>query len=175
MDRWMPQAPAPAGGAAPSAAAVRRDAAPLSVSLDVFRLPEPIPEPVATPLRPAAWAGEPEVPLGTPEPPPAEVGESPLGEPAVETVPPDVAPGGKVAPHYPIAARSLRLSGSVQIEVDVDAAGTVTAVRVLGTDRPGVGFEEAATRAVERWRFVPATRGGVPVPATTVVEVKFRW
>ena len=80
-----------------------------------------------------------------------------------------------MAPQYPIAARSLRLSGNVQLEVDVDASGTVNAVRVLGTDRPGVGFEDAASRAVERWRFVPATRGGVPVPATAVVEVTFRW
>lgn len=168
--REMPLPPAPS--LQPVATPHPRGAvAPTPISLDVFRLPEPLPEPA---FLPPAAAGEPETLLGTPEPPPPEA-PTPSGEPAVGTVPPRPAPGGKVAPNYPVAARSLRLSGKVELEVDVDAEGGVTAVRVVQTDRPGVGFEDAATRAVERWRFVPATRGAVPVSGRTVVEVVFRW
>jgi TonB family protein len=63
----------------------------------------------------------------------------------------------------------------VRVEAQIDAAGAVVSVRVLGTNRPGVGFEEAAATAVQRWRFVPATRGGVPVPGSAVFDVEFKW
>ena len=176
--REMP-APAPAASASvvPVAAPAQAQAVVRTepISLDLFRVPEPIPEPSTAVFRRGERATEPEPPLGVPEPPP-DAGSAPVVEqPPVEEVPPRVAPGGKVAPQYPIAARSLRLSGTVRIEVQVDASGAVTGVRVLGTDRAGVGFEEAASRAVERWRFMPATRDSAPVPGRTVVEVEFQW
>jgi TonB family protein len=173
--RWMPDALPPAGLAPRPAVAAPAVAARVPISLEAFREPEPIPEPPAAAFVSAPVLREPEPPLGVPEPPPASVESPDFPEPEVETLPPRPAPGGKVPPTYPIAARSLRLSGSVFVEVQVDATGAVTAVRVLETNRPGVGFEEAAARAVERWRFVPATRGSVPVPGSAVVEVTFRW
>ena len=170
LSREMPEPPATtvvARTASPAKAPATVSIEP--ISLDVFRVPEPIPEPSTAAFRGTSPATEPEPPLGTPEPPP-DPGGTVAQPPEVEVVPPRPAPGGKVAPQYPIAARSLRVSGTVHLQVEVDASGTVTAVRVLGTDRAGVGFEEAATRAVERWRFVPATRERLH-PARVAVRV----
>jgi protein TonB len=35
-------------------------------------------------------------------------------------------------------------------------------------------LDAAAMTAVQQWRFVPATRGGTPVPAVAEVPVRFR-
>lgn len=173
--RWMPAPrppalPEPQPPVAAPAAAAREP-----ISLDAFREPEPIPEPPAAAFRSAPVVREPDVPLGVPEPPPEPADASTTPEPDLPTFPPRIAPGGQVPPSYPRAARSLRLSGTVRVEAQVDASGTVTSVRILGTNRPGVGFEDAARKAVERWRFVPATRGSVPVPGTAVFDVEFEW
>jgi len=42
--------------------------------------------------------------------------------------------------------------------------------------RPGLGFgaDEKALAAVKRYRFLPATKKGVPVAASTDLEVYFR-
>jgi len=105
-------------------------------------------------------------------PPPLPEGLGP--EAAAPATRPILANDGRVEPDYPPAARMLRLAGSVLLEVNVNDDGTVGNVTVVGTSRPGLGFEEAAVAAVRRWRFVPATRAGRPVAATTSVEVTFR-
>lgn len=55
------------------------------------------------------------------------------------------------------------------VRVDVDASGAVTAVEPLGEVMDGLrpSLEAAARRA----EFVPATKGGVPVPSRTAVLV----
>ena len=55
-------------------------------------------------------------------------------------------------PTYPKAALSKQLRGKVMIELNVDAAGNVGAVRVISADPPGV-FEEAAIAAAKQWHF----------------------
>ena len=65
---------------------------------------------------------------------------------------------------YPAAALNDKVEGDVGLELDLDAAGQVTGVRV--TTPAGHGFDEAATEAARRFTFAPARRHGVPVPST---------
>jgi TonB family protein len=74
-------------------------------------------------------------------------------------------------PPYPKAAEKYGAEGRVELEIMVDARGNVTTTRVLRGDSP---FRGAAQKAVKAWRFVPASRGGVPVEymVTKIVEFK---
>jgi protein TonB len=66
------------------------------------------------------------------------------------------------APAYPRIALRLQQEGSVLLELEIDAAGRVSAVHVLESS----GFErldEAAREGVLGWRFEPALRDGAPV------------
>ena len=61
-------------------------------------------------------------------------------------------------PRYPQAAQRAGATGSVQVEFTVASDGSVTGVRVVGSDGPRQfqrEFEREATAAVKRWRFQP--------------------
>jgi len=76
-------------------------------------------------------------------------------------------------PVYPEAARRRGQQGRVLLQVDVSAHGAPIEVSVAQSS----GFaslDDAALRAVQQWRFVPATRGGTPIPAVAEVPVRFR-
>jgi len=76
-------------------------------------------------------------------------------------------------PVYPEVARRRGQQGRVLLQVNVSANGTPVDVTVAQSS----GFaslDDAALRAVEQWRFVPATRGGTAVPALAEVPVRFR-
>jgi protein TonB len=75
------------------------------------------------------------------------------------------------APDYPLPLRQAGVEGSALVEFDVDASGRVVSARSLrATHRE---FEEAAVRAVLRWRFEPGHRDGRPVPFRMVVPIGF--
>ncbi len=77
----------------------------------------------------------------------------------------------RVAPMYPNEARGTGLTGEVWVEFVVDEAGRVLRPRVVrSTD---ARFEAATLRAVEKWRFEPGTRQGVPVRFRMAVPVVF--
>lgn len=76
-------------------------------------------------------------------------------------------------PDYPHSSRLRGEQGRVSLLVQVDMAGRVTEVSVLGSS----GFpalDRAAEEAVRRWRFEPATQDGRPVFATATVGITFR-
>jgi protein TonB len=76
-------------------------------------------------------------------------------------------------PNYPETARRRGEQGRVLLEVSVSADGmpvSVTVARSSGYP----SLDSAALSAVQRWRFVPATRGGAPVAAVAEVPVRFR-
>jgi protein TonB len=62
----------------------------------------------------------------------------------------------------PIALRS-NIEGLVYLELFVDRDGMVQRVTILREDPPGRGFGDAAVRAFEGLRGVPAEANGVPV------------
>lgn len=76
------------------------------------------------------------------------------------------------APAYPRVALRLQQQGNVLLELEVDVAGHVAAVRVLESS----GFErldEAAREGVLAWRFEPALRDGTPVPERFRHRIQF--
>jgi len=70
----------------------------------------------------------------------------------------------EVGAAYPEAAREAGTQGTVTMELEVDDAGVLTAVRLLSAEPAGWGFELAAMRAVWQFTFEPAYAGEVPVP-----------
>ena len=77
------------------------------------------------------------------------------------------------APGYPDSARRQRQEGTVYLRVLVSASGQASQVLIAGSS--GVSsLDEAALRAVRRWRFKPASRDGRPISAWVRVPVRFK-
>ena len=72
---------------------------------------------------------------------------------------------------YPADALNQRVEGNVGLELDLDAAGRVAAVRV--TAPAGHGFDEAAADAARQFTFEPARRHGSAVPSTVEFTYEF--
>ena len=77
-------------------------------------------------------------------------------------------------PTYPPIAVRLGIEGVVLLDVLVAPDGRATDVRVAHSS----GFaplDESAVKTVrERWRFVPASRGGTPIESRVTVPIRFR-
>lgn len=74
----------------------------------------------------------------------------------------DIIPLQRIAPQYPRDAARARINGWVQLEVLVNADGSVRSAKVLGAQPKGL-FEANAVAAVLRWRFKPKVVNGTPV------------
>lgn len=124
----------------------------------------PAPGAAAADVSPSAVEGKspPSTVVSTPSPPP----------PAV--VPPrfDAAYLDNPRPEYPRAAKRMGEQGKVMLRVYVASSGTPEKVEI-GTSSGSRRLDEAARQAVERWRFVPARRGDVPVAAWVIVPIAF--
>ena len=77
-----------------------------------------------------------------------------------------------VSPVYPEDARVAGLTGTTQIEVSVDASGTVVATQVILTSG-NASLDRAAEDAARQWTFKPAMLRGQPVPSRMVLPVRF--
>ena len=73
-------------------------------------------------------------------------------------------------PVYPIAAKNMRMTGVVKVEVLVNESGEVTEVQT--TTGPPM-LQRAATDAVKKWKFKPFVRDGQPVKASGFVNFNF--
>lgn len=78
----------------------------------------------------------------------------------------------KVEPAYSELARAAKYQGTVTLYVEVAPDGTAQNVRVLNS--LGLGLDEQAIAAVQRWRFAPGTKDGAPVTVAATIEVNFR-
>ena len=85
----------------------------------------------------------------------------------------DVVPLVRVDPEYPPTARQRRIEGWVDVEFTIGPAGTVENPKVIGAQPPTV-FEQAALRAVRRWRYNAKMEDGVAV-ARHGVQVRIRF
>jgi TonB family protein len=92
---------------------------------------------------------------------------------ADEVTPPKPLAGNKRIP-YPTLANQEGIAGPVRFRLRVSAEGAVESVETVQVPAAGVGFEEAVREGVARWRFEPARSGGVAVPLTFEVELRFR-
>jgi len=74
-------------------------------------------------------------------------------------------------PEYSEEARKVKLQGSVVLSLVVDATGHPRNVNVARS--LGMGLDEKAIQAVEKWKFAPGMKDGYPVATRVEVEVNF--
>ena len=77
-----------------------------------------------------------------------------------------------VAPKYPRVAERRNLSGWVDIVFTVTTDGTTKDIEIRNSE-PGETFVKAATRAVEKWRFLPVFDNGIVVEQRAGVRMMF--
>ena len=142
---------------------------------------EDLPKTTSTASQPAVQQEQPKpivvqnVPQSTPQQPAVKDDTVPAAAASAETGPIEVGSllayaTNRAAPVYPPAARTMRASGVVKVEVTVDESGQVTEVQK--SSGPTL-LQAAAKDAVRKWRFKPFTRDGQPVRATGFVNFNF--
>jgi TonB family protein len=78
----------------------------------------------------------------------------------------------RVDPEYSEEARKAKYSGTVVLYIEVDTSGHASNIRVLKAI--GLGLDEKAIDAVNKWRFKPGLKDGKPVKVRAQIEVNFR-
>jgi TonB family protein len=86
------------------------------------------------------------------------------------TSPPSVL--SKVDPEYSEEARKAKYSGSVMLSIVVNTEGKAEEIKVVKS--LGMGLDEKAIEAVQKWRFKPGMNSGKPVKVRAQIEVNFR-
>ena len=82
-------------------------------------------------------------------------------------------PKRNIKPEYPKGARQRGEQGDVVLEIRVNAAGAVDAVKVVGPS----GYpelDEAAVRAAKAAKFSPARSGRESVASTARLKLQFK-
>jgi TonB family protein len=151
-----PRAPKPVKKSGPKKEPVKSAPAPKPVIDVAANVPtkaaEPAPPPVSAPPSTAAASGKRE---------PLRVGGSVQESKLIR----------RIAPAYPELAKRSRAEGTVILEVNVDAGGNVTAVRVV---RGHPLLNDEAVRAVKQWKYSPTLLNGEAVPVIANVTVVFK-
>lgn len=73
-------------------------------------------------------------------------------------------------PVYPAAAKTMRTTGIVRVDVVVDENGEVAEVQKMSGP---ITLQSAAREAIRRWKFKPFTRDGQPVKANGYIDFNF--
>jgi protein TonB len=74
----------------------------------------------------------------------------------------DVTPIVRTTPEYPPRAAAANVEGWVQVRFSVTPSGSVRDAVVVSSE-PGTTFDEAALKAIARWRYHPRIENGVAV------------
>jgi TonB family protein len=74
-------------------------------------------------------------------------------------------------PEYTDAARKAHSQGTVVLVAIVGKTGDVD--QIYFANPAGIGFDDKALAALQRWKFQPATKDGVPVACVVSVEMSF--
>lgn len=77
----------------------------------------------------------------------------------------------RTEPSYTTGARNAQATGDVVLSIDVDSTGNVSHITVI--KEMGYGLVREAVAAVNKWKFQPATRDGMPIAATVEVTIHF--
>jgi protein TonB len=127
-------------------------------SPDAFEVPPPPAEPDTSPAEPiAAYSPAAEADPGPAEPEPPRFDMAYLDNPA---------------PAYPPMSHKLGEEGTVLLRVLVSASGAAKTVEIERSSGYG-RLDDAAQRAVRKWRFVPAKRGTEAVEGWALVPINF--
>ena len=166
--------------------------APEPVVAPVARL-APSPAPEALPVAPPPPAVAPPPAAAPPPAVPAAAETTPAPSPTAVPVPAaaltssvdltyynardlDVQPHALrvIRPDYPAEADRQRVSGTLRLQLKLEADGRVSDIEVVSATPPGV-FEDSAIKAFRDARFAPAQKNGRPVRALVVIEVVYDW
>lgn len=91
-----------------------------------------------------------------------------MGDP--ELLPPRLI--ARSEPEYSFPARVLKLQADIMAELVIEANGAVRRIEIY---RPtGFGLDEQAVACLMKWKFIPAQKGGQPVPVEGNVKLRFR-
>lgn len=163
------------------------------IMLEKPKPPEPQPDakPQDQPTKTVIAATDSPLPPVSHEPPVGRIDEPyvpPAGTGAGPTVPaaidPPVRPPELVLarlderyaalfqPDYPARAQREGVEGVAVVRVLIGTDGRVKAVELVSTDDPAF-FEATKRRALTKWRFKAATRGGVPEESWKEMRVRF--
>jgi len=74
----------------------------------------------------------------------------------------DVMPLVRINPDYPPRAQSRGIQGWVVVQFTITPAGTVKDAKVVAAQPSGI-FDDAAVKAVSRWKYNPKVEEGVAV------------
>ncbi len=104
------------------------------------------------------------------------------GTPVIEEVPEETSPQAKglrlpapyrrLRPIYPETASRAEAEATVDVLVDIDAAGEVSRVEVVRW--AGFGLDEASVHIIRQMHFRPAMRDGVPLPMRVLLRYNFQ-
>jgi protein TonB len=159
VDLSPPPPPPPAKAPPPQPVA-------LKAPVPLLRLPDPTPQPLPA-VQPVPVA----IPVTLPAPPPAvparaappsSVKADDLGTRMISAVP----------PRYPTESRRSHEQGTVVLGLTLDLNGRVADISIVHSS----GYrrlDEAALRAVRKWRWAPTLRDGQPVIVRGQVEIPF--
>lgn len=75
-------------------------------------------------------------------------------------------------PQYPGMARKRGFEGKVILRVRVLSSGNPEELEIKNSSGYEI-LDEAALKAVEKWKFKPATRGGKPVDSWVEIPIRF--
>ncbi|OHD03740.1 MAG: hypothetical protein A2885_03475 [Sphingopyxis sp. RIFCSPHIGHO2_01_FULL_65_24] len=162
-------------------------------SIPIAKPPEPAPQPQTqqkqqqqTPLTttPTELPSVAETPIFVPQ----EVYVLPTGTetgPSIPYDPPRPPPAPKLVlaqldqrylanfqPDYPAREQREGIEGVARVRVLIGSDGKVKQVELVSTDSPGF-FDATKRRALAKWRFKPATRGGVAEESWKEMTVRF--
>ena len=89
--------------------------------------------------------------------------------PAPYSVPPE--PDYRPSPACTEEARKHHVTGTIPVELSVTETGSISDIKLVRT--LGYGLDQEVLKTLRIWRFKPALKDGIPVPATIKVEVNF--
>lgn len=75
-------------------------------------------------------------------------------------------------PAYTDEARLAKYQGTVVLTVEIGPDGKARNIQIVRG--LGLGLQERAIDAIERWLFKPGTKDGRPVTVAAQIEVSFR-
>jgi protein TonB len=108
-------------------------------------------------------------PRALPEPDPLPL---PAPDPVFVSARPDPR-AGDMQPPYPTALARAEIEGKAEIRILIGTDGRVKMVELVSATDPAF-FEATRQQALRHWRFVPATRDGVPVESWRTMTVRFQ-
>lgn len=163
MNLTAPPPPPPPAPAAPKTPPVSRPVLTAPVTPPLIPVQSPIQAaPVDLTSIPMPPVAAPVAVVAAPPAPPSTIRADDLGVRMISGVPPS----------YPMESRRKREQGTVVLGVTLDVTGRVEALSIVqssGFDR----LDQAALRAVRRWRWQPMLRDGQPVKVKGEVEIPF--